>query len=151
MRRLFGVLAVTVVALFVPSSAEATTTTERFPFDFVLTGAEACGEDIHISGTLLAVFTATDNGAGGFVVSYHFNPQGITGVGLSSGVIYQATGVTREVTTVAAGTTDTYVNNFKIIGHGDTPNFLETDVFHITVNASGEITAVHDSSTVVCR
>jgi hypothetical protein len=48
------------------------------------------------------------------------------------------------------GVSDTFVNNFKIIGEGSTQNFLETDVFHLTLNANGDVTAIVDRSTLRC-
>jgi hypothetical protein len=80
------------------------------------------------------------------------NPQGITGVGLTSGATYHATGETQGTTTIKAkgGISDTFVNNFKIIGEGSAPNFLQTDVIHLTVNANGDVTATVEKSMIRC-
>ena len=42
------------------------------------------------------------------------------------------------------------MNNFKIIGEGSAPNFLQTDVIHLTVNANGDVTATVEKSTIRC-
>ena len=76
--------------------------TEKIPFDVVLAPEEACGEAIHLSGTLLAQFRTTESSGGNLAVGFHFNPQGITGVGLTSGATYHATGVTQGTTTIKA-------------------------------------------------
>lgn len=151
-RHLISVLAIVTFGLLAVTSASASATTEKIPFDTVLAPADACGEAIHLSGTLLAQFTSSETPSGNVEVGFHFNPQGITGVGLTSGATYHATGETLGTTTIRAGggTSDSFVNNFKIIGEGKAQNFLETDVFHVTVNANGVVTATVDKSMIRC-
>ena len=129
-------------------AATSTTTVERIQIDFE---TEGCSETIHLSGWLLATTHVTDLGGGRFVATFHFNPQGVTGVGLTSGATYRGTGVTRGTTTLTVGATTTYVNSFKLIGSGGTPNLLEMDVMHVTINAQGTVTSSIDRSSVTCR
>jgi hypothetical protein len=152
MRRLIILLAVVASGLLAVTSASARAVTERIPFDTVLAPEDACGEAIHLSGTLLAEFSFTETSGGNVEIGFHFNPQGITGVGLTSGATYHATGETLGTTTIRAngGFSDTFVNNFKIIGEGRAANFLETDVIHLTVDANGDVTASVDRSTIRC-
>ena len=152
LRRPIVLLAVVASGLLAATSAPASADTEKIPFDFVLAPEEACGEAIHLSGTLLAVFSFTESSSGNVQVGFHFNPQGITGTGLTTGATYHATGVTRGTTTTTAkgGISDTFVNSFKIIGDGSAPNFLETDVIHVTVNANGDVTASVEQSIIRC-
>jgi hypothetical protein len=151
MRRSIIFLAVVASGLLSVTSASARAVTQKIPFDFVLAPEEACGEAIHLNGTLLAEFSSTESSGGNIEVGFHFNPQGITGVGLTSGATYHATGVTLGTTTIrAGGISDTFVNSFKIIGEGSAQNFLETDVFHLTMNANGVVTAIVDRSTIRC-
>lgn len=153
LRRLIILLAVVASGLIAATSASAArATTEKIPFDVVLAPEEACGEAIHLSGTLLAQFRTTESSGGNLAVGFHFNPQGITGVGLTSGATYHATGETQGTTTIKAtgGISDTFVNNFKIIGEGSAPNFLQTDVIHLTVNANGVVTATVEKSMIRC-
>lgn len=151
-RHLISVLAIVTFGLLAVTSASASATTEKIPFDTVLAPADACGEAIHLSGTLLAQFTSSETPSGNVEVGFHFNPQGVTGVGLTSGATYHATGETLGTTTIRAGggTSDSFVNNFKIIGEGKAQNFLQTDVFHVTVNANGVVTATVDKSMIRC-
>jgi hypothetical protein len=151
-RHLVILLAVAATGLLAVTSASARATTEKIPFDIVLAPEEACGEAIHLSGTLLAQFTFTESSGGNVEIGFHFNPQGVTGVGLTSGATYHATGETLGTTTIKAkgGISDTFVNNFKIIGEGSAPNFLETDVMHLTVNANGVVTATVEKSMIRC-
>jgi hypothetical protein len=152
LRHLLISLAVVACGLLAVTSASATATTEKIPFDVVLAPEEACGEAIHLSGTLLAEFSFTETSSGNVEIGFHFNPQGITGVGLTSGATYHATGETLGTTTIRAtgGISDTFVNNFKIIGEGSALNFLETDVIHVTVNANGVVTATVEKSMIRC-
>jgi hypothetical protein len=151
MRRSIIFLAVVACGLLSVTSASARAFTQKIPFDVVLAPEEACGEAIHLNGTLLAQFSTTESSGGNIEVGFHFNPQGITGVGLTSGATYHATGVTLGTTTIrAGGISDTFVNSFKIIGEGSAQNFLETDVFHLTMNANGVVTATVDRSTIRC-
>jgi hypothetical protein len=152
LRHLLISLAVVACGLLAVTSASATATTEKIPFDVVLAPEEACGEAIHLSGTLLAEFSFTETSSGNVEIGFHFNPQGITGVGLTSGATYHATGETLGTTTINAkgGISDTFVNNFKIIGEGSALNFLETDVIHVTVNAKGVVTATVEKSMIRC-
>jgi hypothetical protein len=152
LRRLIILLAVVACGLLAVTSASARAVTERVPFDFVLAPEEACGEAIQLSGTLLTEFSFTETSGGNVEIGFHFSPQGITGVGLTSGATYHATGETLGTTTIRAngGFSDTFVNNFKIIGEGSAPNFLETDVIHLTVDANGEVTASVEHSMIRC-
>ena len=142
LRRPIVLLAVVASGLLAATSAPASADTEKIPFDFVLAPEEACGETIQLSGTLLAVFSFTESSSGNVQVGFHFNPQGITGTGLTTGATYHATGVTRGTTTTTA--------QGGIIGDGSAPNFLETDVIHVTVNANGVVTASVEQSTIRC-
>ena len=152
LRHLITLVAVVACGLLAVTSASARAVTEKIPFDFVLAPEAACGEAIHLSGTLLAMFSFTESSSGNVEIGFHFNPQGITGVGLTSGATYHATGETLGTTTIKAkgGISDTFVNNFKIIGEGSAPNFLETDVIHVTVNANGVVTATVEKSMIRC-
>jgi hypothetical protein len=43
------------------------------------------------------------------------------------------------------------VNNFRIIGQGKGNNFLVHENLHLTINANGVATAVHDNFSIDCR
>ncbi|MGZ3767112.1 MAG: hypothetical protein ACXVA2_20785 [Mucilaginibacter sp.] len=85
----------------------------------------------------------------------HFQPQGITGVGLTSGDSFQGVGMTGETTITFNNVSFPFVTTvediFDIIGHGPAPNSREHDLTHITINANGNITAYNDSSRIICE
>ena len=120
---------------------------------FVPCALGGAGEVVDLAGPLHTLITFTINGnnvSGGF----HFQPQGITGTGETSGDKYQATGETQETFTSSlqnGHSTLTFVNNFKIIGQGSGNNFLVHENLHMTINADGTITVFHDNFSVDCK
>ena len=110
------------------------------------------GEVVDFSGSLHAVFSSTVNG-NNIHLNMLFNPQGIKGVGETTGDVWQATGETREDLTASVSAfpfTNTFVNNFKLIdGRGG--SFLIHENFHVTVNADGTTTVLHDNFTFTCK
>ncbi len=147
---LIGVLGVA------PALAQATTVTDnvRVPteiFVFVPCARGGAGEFVQLSGILHILFVTTIDDKGGFHSEFHFQPQGISGSGLTTGDKYQATGVTQGTFNGKVGFENTFVNNFKIIGEGPGNNFLIHENFHVTVNANGEVTASIDNFSVKCK
>ena len=45
----------------------------------------------------------------------------------------------------------TFINNFRIIGTGPGNNFLVHEGAHITINANGIVTVVHDNLSIACK
>ena len=135
------------------ASAQATAITEnlQFPIAFVVfvpCANGGAGEIVSLSGTLHEVFHITFDANGGVHVKIHDQPQAIRGFGQASGAKYQATGVTQQQSNTNPLT---FVNNFRIIGQGPGNNFLVHQVFHVTVNANGAVTALFDRASAECR
>ena len=132
-----------------------TTTTNEFisPFGFDTMGE--CGlEIVSFSGILHAVAHTTITSTGGIHSFVHFGPVGgVTGVGLSSGAKYELPGMAHgnvNVNGAGAAATETFINNFQIIGQGKLPNRNFQVTFHITVNANGEVTVAFDRVREKC-
>jgi hypothetical protein len=143
-------------AVAAPSSdgAAVLTVSQRFPLEleqFVPCAAGGLGETVALSGELHELFHVTISLGGNVVVKTFDNPQGVTGVGLTTGAQYQATGVTQEIFSLRVGATDTFVNEFHVIGQGPDNNFVVREVLHLTINANGELTAQIDNFSVECR
>jgi hypothetical protein len=138
------------------SQALAITTNDFVPFAqavFVPCANGGAGETVLISGTLHVQnhITINDNRVS---LKVHFQPQGGTGVGLTTGDSYQATGVTQEhdsLPLIDGAANFTFVNNFKIIGTGPNNNLLVHQTVHVTIDANGFVTTVVDNLTVECR
>ena len=139
-----------------PALAKATTFTDnvQVPINisvFVPCAAGGAGEVVDLSGTLHVLFHTTIDDSGGFHSKFHFQPQGVSGTGLTTGDKYQGTGVTQGTFNCKVGFESTFVNNFKIIGQGPGNNFLVHENFHVTVNANGEVTAFVDNFSIECK
>src|SRR6266850_672727 len=152
-------LVIALAAFISPTAAKAqavnSTTNLSIPTNilvFVPCANGGAGENVLLSGDLhvLLHFTVNDNHA---TIKSHFQPQGISGTGQSTGANYQATGVTQETTSFQSdGVTyeDTFVNNFRIIGQGPGNNFLVHQTFHVTFNNNGVLTAFQNNFSVDC-
>lgn len=137
-----------------PSAAAAVTDNVKVPTDiqvFIPCAAGGAGELVRLSGNLHILLRSTVSARGGLHVSAHFQPQGITGVGETTGDKYQGTGVTQEHFNATVGVEETFINNFRIIGAGPGNNYLVHAVVHITFNANGIATAFVDRFSVDCR
>jgi hypothetical protein len=76
----------------------ATTFKDNVKIDFFFTPFVPCadggaGELVELSGPLHMLFHVTEDANGGIHVKSHVQPQGISGVGMSTGTKYQGTGV----------------------------------------------------------
>src|SRR5438046_10629163 len=100
----------------------------------------------------LNTFTINGNNVSG---TAQFQPQGLSGTGETTGDKYQATGVTKASSFKGSFQngqfTQTYVNNFRIIGQGSGNNFLVHEVLHVTFNANGTVTVFHDNFSIDCK
>jgi hypothetical protein len=81
---------------------------------------------VFLTGNLHVLLRFTMDQAGGIHVASHFQPQGIIGVGQTTGDKYQATGVTQDQFNAKVGVEETFINNFRIIGPGMATTSLST-------------------------
>jgi hypothetical protein len=132
------------------------TEVDKFPINFlayVPCALDGAGELVELQGDLHSVFHVTEDGSGGFHIGGLSSYQGVSGVGQTSGDSYQANGGSHF--RFNAGDplpfTDTFVDNFRIIGQGPGNNFLVHYNYHVTVNANGELTASVDNFKAECK
>lgn len=149
MRRLLVTLTA-LVALAVPVSAQAATTVQKTTFD--ATFPLCNGHLIHVTGALLAVMSQTTTPSGGLITSFHFNPQGATGVDLVTGTVFHATGLTRDlvVNSPPGGSTETFVNRFHIQATGGAQSYIVTELIHITITPDGTTRVSFDNFASTC-
>jgi hypothetical protein len=120
---------------------------------------ECTGEPVSIEGTVHVVGTTTQDAAGGTHVQGHTNFVG-QGVGIASGAEY----VVREVQNTHGNIHDfegdqapanfTQPYTFHVIRKGSAmpeDDFLLHMVFHITVNANGEVTSEVGEESIECQ
>ena len=121
---------------------------------FVPCAAGGAGELVDLNGPLhtLITFTINGNNVSGMA---HFQPQGLSGTGEATGDKYQATGVTKDssfkLSFQNGQANQTFVNNFRIIGQGPGNNYLVHEVAHITFNANGTVTVLHENLSIDCK
>ena len=141
----------------VTKASAAITTNISSPFSlsvFVPCANAGTGENVDLGGDvhMLIKLTISANDVSG---SAHFQPQGVSGTGATTGDKYQATGVTKDTSFSTSLTNghaqQTFVNNFRIIGQGPGNNLLIHETAHLTFNANGTVTALHDNFSVQCH
>jgi hypothetical protein len=108
---------------------------------------------VTLTGDLHVLIHETIDSSGGYHFDAHFQPQGISGIGATSGAKYQGTGETSFRFNVPGPPPfeQSFVNNFKIIGQGPGNNFLIHENMHITVNANGDLTVFQDNFSADCK
>ena len=120
---------------------------------FVPCANGGAGEFIEVSGFLHVLSSLTVDKNGGFHVSEQFNPQGVTGFGLTTGDKYNAIGLTREdFSTTSSGVVQvTFINRFDMVGQGPGNNFSVHETAHTTVLPDGTVTVSFDNFSATCK
>jgi hypothetical protein len=137
-------------------AATTSTASIRFPISisvFVPCAAGGNGEVVDLSGSLHVVFSFIVN-KNSVHINNLANPQGVSGVGETTGDKYQGTGETRSdmhFDVFAFPLNVTFVNNFRIIGQGPDNNFLVHENLHMTVNPNGALTSFVDDFSLTCQ
>jgi len=139
-----------VVALAVAVSAQAATTVQQVPFSISVTICN--GDTVQLTGTLLITTSTTSTPSGGLIAAVHFQPQGVSGVDTTTGTVFYAVGLTRDVSVSSppGGFTETFVNQFHIQATGGAQSFLITDLFHVTVTPDGTVSVSFDNFSSTC-
>jgi hypothetical protein len=151
---LFAVLAS--LAMLVSAANAEVQTNVKVPIAqtvFVPCANGGAGENVDLEGPLHVLITLTinDNHVSG---KAHYQPQGVKGVGQDTGDVYKATGVTQDQfsgSLVNGQFTETFINNFRIIGPGKDNNLLIHGTSHVTVNANGDVTVLVDLLSIECK
>ncbi|MGB7069598.1 MAG: hypothetical protein WBD22_08900 [Pyrinomonadaceae bacterium] len=147
-------LVMMMTVMTMPAKAEVVFN-ESIPFDlsvFVPCADGGVGEIVELSGPLHIVISFTINN-NRVSIREHAQPQGISGVGQSTGDSYRAVGVTKDSANLPftnGAATATFVNNFRIIGQGPGNNFMVHENSHITINANGDVSSTHTNFRVSC-
>lgn len=79
--------------------------------------ADGAGEYINLTGNLHLIFFEIHDKAGGVIQKAHANPQGLSGTGETTGVVYRGTGMTQTISLVKKGASiTTAIDNQRFIG-----------------------------------
>lgn len=120
---------------------------------FVPCANNGAGEVVLLTGPLHTMVTSTVN-ANHVSGMTRFQPQGLSGTGLITGDTYQGTGVTQNMfdsSLVNGQFSQTFVNNFRIVGHGPGNNYMIHENYHLTINANGDVSTFHDNFSADCK
>ena len=129
----------------VSSALAASATSDQLPIYF-LRSADCTNEVVEISGTIHMVNQTQADGS----VIGHFNYQNVRGLGLTSGNIYQVSAIDDIRLSAPFPSSITSVQSFHLISRGSESNLLVEVLYHITVNANGEVTASIDDLNMQC-
>lgn len=138
------------------AGAETFTESSQDPVDilvFIPCANGGVGEDVELTGFFHIVVHTTVNG-NRFVSNFHFQPQGVSGEGLTSGIKYQSTGVGQEIVRgsfVNGQFSSTFILNIGIIGQDTGNNAVLHEQTHVTINANGEVMVSFDNSSATCK
>jgi hypothetical protein len=139
-------LAVLTLILGTASAASALgATSTQLSLHFIRSG-DCTAEDIEISGT---IHVLNETQADGSLIG-HFNYQNVSGVGLTSGNRYRVSALDHIRLAAPFPADITSISSFRLIGLGSDSNLLVHVMYHITVNANGEVTISIDDLTMQC-
>lgn len=150
------VMMVVIIGLIIPATSEATTDTMVVIEPISFTSIVPCamggvGEEVEVTGNLLRVEHVTFDETGGFHLVTHENPQGVSGIGSTSGDKYRAVGVYQYNVYGRVGEVENGEWNFLMIGQGPGNNLQIHFNFHVTVNPDGTVTSSHDNYHIDCK
>lgn len=136
------------------SGADVSSSEELVPYGqvlFVPCSNGGAGEEVALAGSLKIVEHIVYNDHG-FTLNYHVVAQGITGVGLSTGEKFQASGGTKSTITGEFGEDGQYssvfIQQLRIVGQNTV--FKVTYKTKITITPDGKITTSIQDETVDC-
>lgn len=139
-------LALFTVSLASPTLSAIAATSTSIPIH-AIRSADCTDELVEISGTIHLV---SQTQADGSVVG-HFNYQNVNAVGLTSGTIYSVAAVDNFFLSAPFPSSINSVRQFRLISQGSDDNLLVNALYHITVDANGEVTSEIDSLESECR
>jgi len=115
---------------------------------------ECLGEEIRVEYREQLVEHESVDAQGRTHIHMNINDKGSTAVGLTSGTTYRQVGTSREndliVDPASLPKVFSFVNVLDLIGRGTATNLTIHEVFHLTLNASGVITADRETVRITC-
>jgi hypothetical protein len=108
------------------------------------------GDWLTLDVTWHYLFGVTLDGAGGFHLKEHYDLHG-QGSDAVTGLNYVMTDVANSELNGSVGFENTYTESYNLIAQGKAPNATLLIDFHITVNANGDVTSLHDNFRLKCQ
>lgn len=144
------------LAIFITPANASIIENTSFPIDIIVNVPCAnggAGEDVELTGVIHETIIITVNG-NRFSMKIHDQPQGVVGIGLTTGDKYQGTGVTQQRQNGSfqnGQASGTFINAFDIIGQGPGNNATLHITEHFTINANGTTTVDFVKATADCK
>lgn len=138
-----------------PTFAATHTTSNEFEVPFSRTLQAPClGEDVYVDGVIHEVITETYSASGNYSFSYLGHPQGLRGVGVTSGLVWRFTGTTVWTINVQPDGfpyTETFVVAADVIGPRGSQYYLK-ELYKVTINGVGDyVVTIGDWNDWECR
>jgi hypothetical protein len=105
---------------------------------------------VKLTGTEHILVVTTMDASGSFHSKVHFQSQGMTGTGQTTGARYQGSVVQQATINGTVGVERSFMRDFRIIGQGSASNLLINETYHMTVHPDGTITAYVDNFSARC-
>jgi hypothetical protein len=138
-----------------PTLSATHTTSNVFDFPWSALLDEPCmPEAVYAEGYIHFMLIETFTPSGNYMGRWKGQPQGLKGVGLTTGLTYQFNGVTQDTYVVQGDgfpLTDTFVNRFLVIGPGPGNNYVMQDTGKLTINGVGDVVVDFYETTIECR
>lgn len=118
------------------------------PATFSVDAIVSCGTDtLHLTGEGKTMLSVRRDDNGDIHIRFHSNYQGVSGTN-QDGVVYHASHIdSEEANLPAGGLREVEVReDFHLVGQGDAPDFRLREFFHVTFDANGNMTSLHDHS-----
>ncbi|HVF68153.1 MAG TPA: hypothetical protein VM914_10840 [Pyrinomonadaceae bacterium] len=134
--------------------SQATSSTFNFtePVPAVTVGTCEGTRLISLTGEVHFVVHFTTSASGNQHVHYSINYQNVTGTDqFGSNYTVHSNGNDTSNFNAATQTSESVVQYFRLIGQGQVPNQQVRNVMHITINNTGEPTAVFDHFYTDCK
>lgn len=149
-----GAFSLILVGNATPARAEAGTThfNQSFTVDGFLYGFSCPSggsvEDMIGHGTIHVEETTTYDANGNAHFEFLTNLQGFSGIGVNTGTKYQLTGIqqgsVRAAQSGSGAESVTFTTDMRIVGQGPNNGYHDHAIYHVTLNANGELTAEVD-------
>ncbi len=146
------------VSVLVVHNARAAAAVSTFQYSFDITGeqvvdgtgGQCVAETITITqGTVLIHGTSTQDASGNSLGTFDVETNAI-GTGDITGTQYELTGTSHITYQIGPGHVYEEVDNGRIVGPGPDNGTAMLDRNHLTIDANGQVTAVHDSFSFGC-
>jgi hypothetical protein len=114
---------------------------------------QCVGEPIMVTGRTKIDLQMVVVPGGRFHGSFHMTEQGSSGVGMSTGLQYRFVQTQNEEVRIEGDLPyeDTAIFDRRVMSQGSTPNFYLHNVYHLTINANGELVVERNEVSRVCR